>query len=212
MGALWLWWSRARTLFQSEHHRSLSEGTPTSAAGRWMQREGEVYASFLSWLFWDTVELNRRETGSNGWLTPGLLTPCLGFPVIRVRVHREEDEKVKYWEPCVLLAWWLEYRRGRVEGTECALGNRSSQIFCRLSEFEAASWFLQTNSLALYTGSHICAVPIELSTLPGKSSPSFTPLHPVQPSTCWGHLLPVREQIGRKSPFLFPLFFMIRKN
>lgn len=42
------------------------------------------------------MEVNRREAGPNGWLIPGLLTPCLGFPVICVHVHRAEDEKVKY--------------------------------------------------------------------------------------------------------------------
>lgn len=62
-------------------------------------------------------------------------------------------------------------------GGEGGKREQSQVSFCRLNGIYAASLILQTNSLALYISSHICAVPIELPAPAGKSRVSPLPHH-----------------------------------
>lgn len=69
--------------------------------GVW-EEERQSMLALVQWLFSHTVELDGRGIGTDGRQIPGLLTPYLGFPIIRVHRHRAEDERVKYPQMCSL--------------------------------------------------------------------------------------------------------------
>lgn len=165
--------------------------------------------ALIQWLFSHTVESGGRGIGTDGRQILGLLTPCLGFPSVRVHRHSAEDEPVKYPQTRSLgPVMGVREAEGGGEAVGIGKPEQSQVSFCGLSGICAASRILQTNSLALYIGSHTCTMPTEPPASPGQSrplhyatTPSSASATPTPPTPCHWMVWPVT------SLFLSPLLF-----